>query len=220
NRRKKSSLARPNRSMSAHPSAPPRVPQTARMMMLSSACRLLRSRRGSVRLTKNGAKSSKVAGVGIHDLRDRVPTSGASFAAPLTKSIRPPNNQAAFDAIALGCHRSLRSHRMSRSLCLLSASLAVGACVTASAQDKNPGVFRARPEGVYAVLRDGAKEGDVLPLKDGEALAVDRHRYQKSADGEPPRFLVVRPVPDVKLALAGEPKAVREGEQVVSILVK
>jgi hypothetical protein len=109
---------------------------------------------------------------------------------------------------------------MGRSLRLLTALLVVGVGVPAPAQDRNPGSSTKLPDGVYAVLREGGKESDVLPLKDGEALAVDRHRYQRAADGEPPRFLVVRPAPDVELALAGAPRAVREGEQVARILVK
>src|SRR5215472_6702548 len=35
-----------------------------------------------------------------------------------------------------------------------------------------------------------------------------------------PRFLVVRSAPDVTLDLAGKPKAVKEGEEVVRILLK
>jgi preprotein translocase subunit SecD len=76
------------------------------------------------------------------------------------------------------------------------------------------------PDGVYAVLREGLKEKDVLPLKDGEALAVHRHRYLKDGDKEPPRFLVVRSAPDVPLDLAVAPKADKEGEEVVRILLK
>jgi preprotein translocase subunit SecD len=73
---------------------------------------------------------------------------------------------------------------------------------------------------VYLVLRDGPEEKDVRPLRDGEALAVDRHRYAKPDDKRPPRFLVVRAAPDVELDLAGPPEAVKEGEEVVRILLK
>ena len=79
---------------------------------------------------------------------------------------------------------------------------------------------RKLPDGVYAVLREGAKEKDVQPLKDGEVLAVHRSRYLKAGDKEPPRFLVVRPAPDVPLDLAAAPKADKQGEEVVRILLK
>jgi preprotein translocase subunit SecD len=73
---------------------------------------------------------------------------------------------------------------------------------------------------VYAVLREGPKEKDVLPLKDGEVLVVDRHRYLKKEDEEPPRFVVFHTAPDVELDLAGKPKADKDGEEVVRILLK
>ena len=69
-------------------------------------------------------------------------------------------------------------------------------------------------------MRDGAKEKDVLPLKPGEAVVVNRHRYLKPEDREPPRYLVVRTRPDVELDLAGEPKAVKERDEVTRILLK
>jgi hypothetical protein len=75
-------------------------------------------------------------------------------------------------------------------------------------------------DGVYAVLRDSVKEKDVLPLKDGEVLVVNHHRYLKKDDKEPPRFLVVRAAPDVDLDLADEPKSAKEGEEVVRIFLK
>jgi preprotein translocase subunit SecD len=75
-------------------------------------------------------------------------------------------------------------------------------------------------DGLYAVLRDSLQEKDVLPLKDGEVLVVHHHRYLKKDDKEPPRFLVVRAAPDVDLDLADEPKAVKEGEEVVRIFLK
>jgi preprotein translocase subunit SecD len=70
------------------------------------------------------------------------------------------------------------------------------------------------------VLREGLNEKDVRPLKDGERPVVHRHRYLKTKDREPPRFLVVRAVPDVDLDLAGQPKAVKDGAEVVRILLK
>jgi preprotein translocase subunit SecD len=70
------------------------------------------------------------------------------------------------------------------------------------------------------VLREGLNEKDVRPLKDGEALAVHRHRYLKDGEKEPPRFLAVRSAPDVLLDLAAAPKADKEGEEVVRILLK
>lgn len=108
---------------------------------------------------------------------------------------------------------------MRRSTCLL-ATFVIGGCALASAQDKERKSPRKLPNGVYAVLRDSLKAKDLLPLKDGEVLLVHRHRYLKKDDKEPPRFLAVRSAPDVELALATEPKAVKEGEEVVRILLK
>jgi len=87
-------------------------------------------------------------------------------------------------------------------------------------QDNTPASRKALPDGVYAVRRDSPKEKEVLPLKDREALAVHNHRYLNKGENEPPRFLVVRPVPEVTLDLAGAPKAQKEGEVVVRILLK
>jgi len=75
-------------------------------------------------------------------------------------------------------------------------------------------------DGVYSVLRDSDKEKEVLPLKDGEALVVHRHRYLKKDENEPPRFLVVRSVPAVTLDLAEAPKTAKEGEGSLRILLK
>jgi hypothetical protein len=66
-------------------------------------------------------------------------------------------------------------------------------------------LLKGPPDGVYAVLRESAKEEDVKPLKDGEVLVVHRHRYRKKDEKEQPRFLVIRSAPDVKLNLVGEP---------------
>jgi hypothetical protein len=75
-------------------------------------------------------------------------------------------------------------------------------------------------DGVYAVLRESLLEKDVLPLKDGEVLVVHHHRYLKKDDKEARRFLVVRAAPDVDLDLDDEPKAAKEGEEVVRIFLK
>ncbi len=75
-------------------------------------------------------------------------------------------------------------------------------------------------DGVYEVRRDGAREKDVLPLREGEAVVVDRHPYAKKDEAGPPRFLVVRSAPDVPLDLAGEPRADREGAEVVRVLFR
>jgi preprotein translocase subunit SecD len=109
---------------------------------------------------------------------------------------------------------------MRRSTRLLAALLLIGSYAIGWAQDKTPQSPKKLPDGVYAVLRESLKEKDVLPLKDGESLIVHRHRYLKKDDKEPPRFLVVRSAPDVALDLIGEPKAVKEGEEVVRILLK
>lgn len=104
--------------------------------------------------------------------------------------------------------------------CVLATLLSGGSQASTAGQDQTPAPPRKLPAGVYAVLRDGPKEKDVLPLKAGEVLVVHRHRYLKKEDREPPRFLVVRSAPDVELDLAGKPKAFKEGDQVVRILLK
>jgi preprotein translocase subunit SecD len=109
---------------------------------------------------------------------------------------------------------------MSRSACLLAAMLLLGSHAALRPQDQAPPSRKKLPDGVYAVQRESLKEKDLLPLKDGEALVVHRHRYLKKDENEPPRFLVVRSAPDVALVLAGEPKAVKEGSEVVRILLK
>jgi preprotein translocase subunit SecD len=70
------------------------------------------------------------------------------------------------------------------------------------------------------VLRDGPKEKDLLPLKHGEVMIVHNHKYQKKGDQEQPRFLVVRPIEDVRLDLVGAPKAIKEGGEVVAVRFK
>jgi preprotein translocase subunit SecD len=104
--------------------------------------------------------------------------------------------------------------------CLSAALLVIGISSPAPGQDKSTKPTKKRPDGVYAVLRDSTEEKEVLPLKDGEALVVNRHRYLKPGDKEPPRYLVVRTSPDVELELAGEPKVVEEGGDVVRVLLK
>jgi preprotein translocase subunit SecD len=111
-----------------------------------------------------------------------------------------------------------RSHFMGRSACLLAAVLIIGSA-PARGQDTKQKLPKV-PDGVYAVLRDSLQKKDVSPLKDGEVLVVHRHRYLKTDGEEPPRYLVVRSAPDVDLTLAGKPKAVKEGEEVVRILLK
>jgi hypothetical protein len=109
---------------------------------------------------------------------------------------------------------------MSRSACLLATALLLSHQAAARPQDKAPAPGKKVPDGVYAVQRDGVKEADVLPLKAGEVLVVNRHRYLKKGQDEPPRYLAVRSAPDVALDLAAEPKAVKEGEDVARILLK
>jgi preprotein translocase subunit SecD len=109
---------------------------------------------------------------------------------------------------------------MSRSASALTAVLLLGSQVPVWPQDSAPASGKKPPDGVYAVQRDGPTEKDVLPLKDGEILAVNRHRYAKKDANEPPRFLVVRSAPEVTLDLAGEPTPVKEGGEVVRILLK
>jgi preprotein translocase subunit SecD len=104
--------------------------------------------------------------------------------------------------------------------CVVTALILAGSYSAVFADDKSPASPKKLPAGVYAVLRESHKEKDVLPLKDGEVLVVNRHRYVKKDDQEPPLFVVVRSAPDVELDLAEKPKAVKEGEEVVRILLK
>ena len=109
---------------------------------------------------------------------------------------------------------------MQRPATFFFALLLVGNVVSLSAQEKKPEPAKKLPDGVYAVLRESAAEKDLLPLKDGEVLAVDRHLSAKKEEKEPPHYLVARATPDVELDLVGEPKAVKEGDEVVRILLK
>jgi preprotein translocase subunit SecD len=108
---------------------------------------------------------------------------------------------------------------MNRSARVLALVLILGG-QAAWAQDKTPAPSKKLPDGVYAVQRESLKEKDVLPLKEGEVLAVDHHRYVKTDKKEPPRFLVVRSAPEVTLDLASEPQAVKEGGEIARILLK
>jgi preprotein translocase subunit SecD len=112
---------------------------------------------------------------------------------------------------------------MNRSAHLLVALTLPGILASQAAvwpQDKVPTSRKALPDGVYAVRRDSPKEEEVLPLKNGEVLAVHNHRYLNKGENEPPRFLVVQPAPAVTLDLAGAPKVQKEGDEVVRILLK
>jgi preprotein translocase subunit SecD len=109
---------------------------------------------------------------------------------------------------------------MVRCACILAALVVAGSYAPASVQDKTPATSRKLPAGVYAVLRASLKKKEVLPLKDGEVLVVHHHRYQKKRDKETPEFLVVRSGPDVALDLVGKPKAVKQGQEVVTIFLK
>ena len=109
---------------------------------------------------------------------------------------------------------------MRRSVCFLAALYFIGSCALAWSQDTTPQSPKKVPDGVYAVLRESHKEKDVLPLKEGEALVVHHARYLKKDEKEPPRFLVVHSAPELVLDLAREPKAVKEGEEVVRISLK
>jgi preprotein translocase subunit SecD len=109
---------------------------------------------------------------------------------------------------------------MSRGAFMVSSVLVLGSSWAALSQDTAPAERKKVADGVYAVVRDSLKEKELLPLKDGEVLLVNRHRYLKKGKNEPPRFLVVGANPEVTLDLAERPKAVKEGEEVVRILLK
>ena len=109
---------------------------------------------------------------------------------------------------------------MSRCAPFLGILLQLGSIVAVWSQDKAPASAKKLPDGIYAVQRDSPKEKDVLPLKDGEVLVVDHHRYLKNNETEPPRFVVVHSSPEVGLDLAGEPKAVKEDGEVLRIFLK
>jgi preprotein translocase subunit SecD len=106
---------------------------------------------------------------------------------------------------------------MSRAAPLLALAVLLGTHAVARPQGREPPPRKPLPDGIYAVERDGPKEKEVLPLRDGEVLLTDRHRYLKTDNDEPPRFLVVRSAPDVALDLAAEPKAIKKDGEVVGV---
>src|SRR5690242_4884510 len=108
---------------------------------------------------------------------------------------------------------------MSRCASFFGTLVLLGSTAAIWSQDKPAASARKLPDGVYAVLRDSVDEKEVLPLKDGEVLAVHRHRFLKKNEAEPPEFVVVHARPEVGLDLAGEPKAVKEDGEVVRILL-
>ena len=97
--------------------------------------------------------------------------------------------------------------------CIVAAAVLVGSCEHAWAEDKTPPP-KTIPDGIYAAVRVSANKEDVVPLKQGEVLMIDRHRYLKDGHNEPPVYLVVHAAADVNLDLAGEPKADKDGETV------
>jgi hypothetical protein len=84
----------------------------------------------------------------------------------------------------------------------------------AVSQDQPVALGQKIPDGVYRVLREGASDKDVLPLRSGEAVVLDHARYLKQPGNNPPRFLVVPSQPAVPLALASEPVATNDGAEV------
>jgi hypothetical protein len=117
----------------------------------------------------------------------------------------------------LTLQRSPVIHRSSAILIVLFLVARVG---SACAEDKKPLASKKPRDGVYEVLRESLEEKDVLPLKEGEVLAMDRHPYLKAGEKEPPVYLAIRISPDVELALATPPKSVKDGDEVVRILLK
>jgi preprotein translocase subunit SecD len=103
-----------------------------------------------------------------------------------------------------------------RLACLPVAFFLLSLAAAAAGQDKPAA---KAPDGIYAVLRDGEKEKDLLPLKDGERVVVNRGLHLKPKDRGTPRYLVVRVRPDVMLHVEGEPKAVKEGGEVTRVLL-
>jgi preprotein translocase subunit SecD len=101
---------------------------------------------------------------------------------------------------------------MIRSACCLATAFLLTLAGIAGAEEKVP-------PGVYAVQRDSLDKKDVLPVKDGEALVVNHHRYVKKGDKEPPRYVVVRSAPDVHLDLLGPPRAIKDGAEVTGVLL-
>lgn len=105
---------------------------------------------------------------------------------------------------------------MPRSTYILAAVLLVG-CQSSEGRKASPNKLA---DGVYAVQRDSLNDGDLLPIKDGEVLAVHDHRYLKQGDSQPQRYLVVHSAPEVALALASAPTSVKEGDDGLRIFLK
>jgi hypothetical protein len=73
------------------------------------------------------------------------------------------------------------------------------------------------PDGIYAVLREGPRRADVLPVGKGEVVVAYDYNFTKKPGGGDPRFLVLHTSPEVPLVLAESPKAVREGDDTVAL---
>lgn len=74
------------------------------------------------------------------------------------------------------------------------------------------------PDGIYAVLRQSVDQKQLLPLKPGEAIVVDHHRYLKKEQSA--GYVVVQAAPEVSLDLVDAPKGVTERGEVVRILFR
>jgi hypothetical protein len=109
---------------------------------------------------------------------------------------------------------------MYRTSSLAAITLIAGSFLPVWSQDRTGESAKKAPDGIYAVQRESLKQKDVLPLKDGEVMLINNHRYLNIEDQEPPGYVVVHSRPDVPLDLAGEPKAVKEGEATVRILFR
>jgi preprotein translocase subunit SecD len=100
------------------------------------------------------------------------------------------------------------------------ATVLLAAAPAAALPSDQPTATKKLADGVYAVERDGERESDVAPLKPGEVILVDHHRFLKAGANEPPRYLVVPSAPGVLLDLAGAPQADKEGDEVVRVRLK
>lgn len=76
------------------------------------------------------------------------------------------------------------------------------------------------PDGVYLVHRAEDSKEALTPPGPNERLVIDHHRYDSPPNSEPPRYLVVGTDSRIALQLEGEPKADREGEEVVRIFLQ
>jgi hypothetical protein len=93
-------------------------------------------------------------------------------------------------------------------------------CGLDQAKDSGQAPAKKLPNGLYGVLRDGPEEKAVLPIKDGETVALHNHRYLKKDAKEPPVFLVVHTKPDVPLVLVGEPEVVKSDNGTLTFRLK